>query len=494
MGITPLPGSAPAKNDFFPGCLFCLLSFSISTVIASSSCSSPTSAIRHFLDLGILQVAVLACSLHCCRFDLEVPLEFIACNMSRTKGETQMEVARGYRAKDENKIKHAHGGSVGLNPQTILVIKLPDLRLLRVISQSLLLALLIVLTFPLTMSILKGSSGSMYNTESEILHFEQLDLLMHDLADEGLLRKGDKSLIVFPAGAGVVPNLRHFHDYEMEIVTDSDLERQSSYSDESFDFVFVSASLDVKFVDRVVKIGGIVAVSSSNDPSDAFRENDNYKILYLRQYTTSNTFMAMRKSGLSSFTKRRLFQFTAEVKKAALKGLEDVLLEPPRRALKNSKKYSRKIKFLPYLLGDSLQAFRRRVFVNLGLPEQNTVVINWFHQYYPKMKQDFEVYNLDEVPEEASSIRESGLQSDISDWLRKNVGEDDYVVMKAEAEVVEEMIKKGTIYLVDELFMECNNQWWQVGKKSQSKRAYWECLALYGRLRDEGVAVHQWWV
>ena len=121
------------------------------------------------------------------------------------------------------------------------------------------------------------------------------------------------------------------------------------------------------------------------------------------------------------------------------------------------------------------------------------VVINWFHRHYPKMKQEFEVYNLDEVPEEASSTTEAGLQNDISDWLRKNVVEDDYVVMKAEAEVVEEMIKKRTINLVDELFLECKNQWWQVGKNSKSKRAYWECLALYGRLRDEGVAVHQWW-
>nr|AFK46323.1 unknown [Lotus japonicus] len=66
--------------------------------------------------------------------------------------------------------------------------------------------------------------------------------------------------------------------------------------------------------------------------------------------------------------------------------------------------------------------------------------------------------------------------------------------MKAEAEVVEEMIKERTIYLVDELFLECKNEWWQKkGKRKKSRKAYWECLALYGRLRDEGVAVHQWW-
>jgi hypothetical protein len=65
--------------------------------------------------------------------------------------------------------------------------------------------------------------------------------------------------------------------------------------------------------------------------------------------------------------------------------------------------------------------------------------------------------------------------------------------MKAEANVVEEMMRKKTICLVDELFLQCDNEWWQTRRRKKSGRAYWECLALYGRLRDEGVAVHQWW-
>lgn len=80
----------------------------------------------------------------------------------------------------------------------------------------------------------------------------------------------------------------------------------------------------------------------------------------------------------------------------------------------------------------------------------------------------------------------------MSDWLRKNVKEPDYVVMKAEAEVVEDMIKSKAINFVDELFLECKPEG-HGGRKNMSKRAYWECLALYGKLRDEGVAVHQWW-
>lgn len=387
-------------------------------------------------------------------------------------------------------MKHVHNVSMGLNSQTLLVIKLPDVRLLCVMSRSVLLAL-VLLAMPFALSILKESMEySVPNAESNTFNFEQLDLLLHDLADEGVLRKVDKALIVCPRMMGVIPRLIGFDDYEIDMVMDSDLERQSSFVEDSFDFVFTSNLLDVKFVDRIVKMGGIVAVSPSNDLSNAFIEKGNFKFLFVRQ-STSTSIMAMRKTGESSSkNRRRLCQYSREVKKAALKGLEDVLLEPPRQALRNSRYYSRKIKFLPHLLGASLEAFRRRVFVNSGLPEQKKVVTDWFHKNYPKMKQEFEVYNLDEAPEEATGMV-AKFQNDISDWLLKNVEENDYVVMKAEADLVEEMIEKRTIRLVDELFLECKNQWWQVGKKS--KRAYWECLALYGRLRDEGVAVHQWW-
>ncbi|XXG40479.1 hypothetical protein AAC387_Pa01g1186 [Persea americana] len=70
--------------------------------------------------------------------------------------------------------------------------------------------------------------------------------------------------------------------------------------------------------------------------------------------------------------------------------------------------------------------------------------------------------------------------------------------MKAEVEVVEEIFLSKAIFLVDELIMECKHEG-QTGKKKSknmnmsSRRAYWECLYLYGKLREEGIAVHQWW-
>jgi len=95
----------------------------------------------------------------------------------------------------------------------------------------------------------------------------------------------------------------------------------------------------------------------------------------------------------------------------------------------------------------------------------------------------FEAYDVKTVAEELQQNEEIGM----SEWLRKNVKEEEFVVMKAEAEVVEDMVKSNSIGLVDELFLECKP------KVGRSRRAYWECLALYGQLRDEGVAVHQWW-
>eukprot|EP00257_Ricinus_communis_P026359 XP_025013773.1 uncharacterized protein LOC8266838 [Ricinus communis] len=203
----------------------------------------------------------------------------------------------------------------------------------------------------------------------------------------------------------------------------------------------------------------------------------------------------MRKTSLSnelvdSSVKRRLFELELKAKKTALKGLEDVLLEPPRKFLGEPRKYLKKFNYLPDLLGDSLEEYQRRVFVDVSSQEEKDGVMAWFNENYPTRKQNFEIFNIEMAREGLSKTAEASVN--ISDWLMKNVKEDEFVVLKAEAEVVEEMIRRRTVGLVDELFLECQNQW-QNGEGNKGKRAYWECLALYGRLRDKGVAVHQWW-
>lgn len=402
-----------------------------------------------------------------------------------------MELGGGFKAKH-----HGHFRA-GLGSGEILVIKLPDKKVMRVVSRSVFLAL-VMLTLPCIKSIIKGVSVSELETSHgyETFKFEQLGLLFNDLAGEGLRGESDRSLIVSPGSVGIIHALDILNvvDNGFEVVMDS--ERKSSFENESVDFVFAFDLVDAKFVDRVLKVGGIVAVPLSNDPSNAFSQKSNYKIVYLRRY--SSTFVAMRKTGASgeqqpeSPDRRRLCQFGSEAKEAVLQGLEDVLLEPPRRALAKSSEYLKKMKFLPDLLGNSLENCERRVFVSVDLNEQNSGAVEWFHQNYPKMNTEFEVHNLEvEAEEEEAS---SKPQKDVSGWLKENVKEEDYVVMKAEAEVVVDMMQKSTICLVDELFLECNNEWWQNGKSDKSKRAYWECVALHGRLRDIGVAVHQWFL
>ncbi|XWS39770.1 hypothetical protein CRYUN_Cryun18bG0083100 [Craigia yunnanensis] len=418
-----------------------------------------------------------------------------------------MEMGGGSRPKthNNNQINHLQSPRLSLTPVTLLVIELLDPRFLLVLSRSLFLAMVII-TLPFIRSVLKGPSGSVFiaidfHQNSGSISFDYWNLLRQDFANEGLIKKGHKALVLNSAIEGVADGGSMFvNDDEIDVVVEPDLERQSSLPDEVFDFVFVSGPLDSEIVDRVVKIGGVIAMQLGDDISIGYQKQSKYRIVYLKKY--SSTIVAMKKLGsnnhlLDSSAKRRLCQLTLEAKKVALKGLEDVLFEPPRRALAKSHSYLKKINFLPDLLGDSLEHYPRRVFIDVGSPEDKNVVMKWFDKNYPKRNQEFEVYNL-EIGLSGGEARRVTSRIDVSDWLMKNAREEEYVVMKAEAEVVEEMIERRAIGLVDELFLECNNQWQDVGKKkkkkkSKSKRAYWECLALYGRLRDEGVAVHQWW-
>ncbi|XP_061365468.1 uncharacterized protein LOC133308784 [Gastrolobium bilobum] len=391
--------------------------------------------------------------------------------------------------------KHLLGGTIALNPETVLVIRIPDAQVLRILSRSLFLAMVLV-ALPFLGTILRGFSSSPHSYVSKFesasgsINMELLNSILHDLADEGHLKKDDKTLIVNPPnGFGGIAS---FNNNEIDTVTDFDLERKSLFFGESYDFVFISSSGDAEFVDRILKINGMVALPLGVEPSNAaFRKQSNYRVVYLRRY--GSIIVALRKIGaaiklVDSSPKRKLCQLATDSKTVALNGLEDVLLEPPRQAFLKSKNYLKKIKYLPDLLGDSLEVYNRRVFISVGLPKENKGVIQWFEQNYPKKSTKFEIFSLVVAPENRMVPH-----IDVSGWLSKHVKEEDYVVIKAEAEVVEEMIEKRTILLVDELFLECKNEWWQKGMEKKSERAYWECLALYGRLRDEGVAVHQWW-
>ncbi|KAJ4971601.1 hypothetical protein NE237_004700 [Protea cynaroides] len=286
------------------------------------------------------------------------------------------------------RIKRLHrGGGITMIPDDQLIIKLPDSRVLKVIARSVLLALAII-TSPWL--------GSL------ILNTQDVDL-----------------------------------------ISESDAKRQISIPDGTFYFVFASGFLAGKFIDRSLKTSGIVAIQLSNDASNAFHKPSNYKFVYLRQF--EYTVLAMKKTGpaeMNAATKRCLCALSSKAKRAALNGLEDVLLDPPRASsVKQSNIYLQNTKYLPDLMDDSLEVYPRRIFIDVGFPDKddNGSPI-WFERNYPTRNRDFEMYKIETVNEEVKG--DPVPQMSMSDWLKNNVKEEEYVVMKAEAEVVEEMMKK----------------------------------------------------
>lgn len=398
------------------------------------------------------------------------------------------------------------------NSDALLIIRIPDSRVLQIVSRSFFLAIVLI-ALPIISPFMSGGSSNSGADFDVATTIDILPVIFPDLIDEGLVRRGDKGLIV---GSGMGDDL-------VKLLTGNngiDLDTVSKLNEISFpilngafDFVLGLNLKCIKCVDRVVKTNGIVITRMKNEPSSSsllLQSNPNYRIVYLRRWfkdNNSNTIVAMRKarfkdgltSSSSSYSSRgkmgRICGTKHEARKVALKGLEDALLEPPRMKSMNGRG---EMKFLPDLTGDSLQAYKRRMFIFISDDKNGGGggggAEEWFYKNYPTRNQHFEVVS-------------SSSSAGISDWMRRNVGKQDFVVMKAGEELVEEMMKDKTICLVDELFVECRRRQWPANEaeeteteteteteiESKRKRAYWQCLALYGDLREEGVAVHQWW-
>ncbi|XP_030454446.2 uncharacterized protein LOC115675807 [Syzygium oleosum] len=431
-----------------------------------------------------------------------------------------LELAKDSKPKRPKRYKRFDVGGIGFDTygSKYLIIKVPSSRVLMVLARALALAFIIT-SFSWLKSGLKRSVDP-YRAISEVnqhvsdpVNLVMLPLLFQDLANEGLLKSGN-SVALLSNGyeesidTSIIPGSN-----EMDRISITDLERQSSIPSDTFAFAFTTDyTSSAEFIDRTLKVGGVAAILLSKDPNVQFDVPPNYKIAYIRKF--ESTVLAIRKTGerktTNSATQRRLCGFAPEEKKAALQNLEDVLLEPPRAASRRSRAYFKRTRYLPDLMGDSLESYPRRVFIDVGLPERDGGASStaWFARNYPTRNLDFEMYKIETVAEEPGSTKEkekeaeagagwaaTAAQVGMSDWLKKNVREEEYVVMKAEAEVVEEMVRSKAIGLVDELFLECKPEGVKrmMMMSDRSRRAYWECLALYGRLRDEGVAVHQWW-
>lgn len=367
---------------------------------------------------------------------------------------------------------------------------MPDLGGLSMMSRSMLVMIMFLFALPSISSKNSGSSHINNNDKSNNLVY---------LVEEGIVKKGDQGLIVLSSEVNEVnlvmkgSNLLSHNGIGIRFLDESHVMEGVNVNipNEALDFVFVQSLNNVEAIDRMMKPGGVV-ISQLGKNVQKLQPPANYVIVLLSPL--EHTMVVLRKTGHKPSPaikagRRSLFGIGPETKKAALLGLEDAMLEPPTEELAKSKKLSRKMKFLPDLMKDSLEKYPRRIFVSDG----DKSATKWFKENYPSRGQKFEFYDVEIVANEGgNNERSAGL---LSDWLRNHVKEEDYVVMKAEAALVEEMIKEKTTTLVDELFLECKNHWGEEEEESSGseKRSYWQCLALYGRLRDEGVAVHQWW-
>jgi hypothetical protein len=360
-----------------------------------------------------------------------------------------------------------------------VVIHLPDPRLLLLIARLAIVAAVLCFIPCLRRVPPRVTMVRPYHWSDELFY---LPMLIRDLKKEGIFSSDIQKAIFLGNPNSRLPFLKK------NGIDHVPSDQESSVGDKSVDFAFAIEGFEdasVRLVDRVLKIGGVAVTRLNAESSNPFHLPDNYMLVYVRRF--GSTIVALKKvaqansqnrisgseTGTGTRNMRRLLATPLE-KKNVLHQVEDVLFEPPREIGE-----TQKIKFLPELTGDSLTQYPRRVFISA---ESHSIANNekWFEENYPRKGSRFELIKLN-----AAGNRKTGSKVyRVSDWLEKNVVEEEFVVMKADAGIFEEMVnaKEKAIQLIDELFLECD-----------TTSAYWECLALYGKIKDQGVVVHQWW-
>ncbi|GJS11050.1 hypothetical protein Tco_0367846 [Tanacetum coccineum] len=255
------------------------------------------------------------------------------------------------------------------------------------------------------------------------IELETFQLLVQNLTNEGFLGLQDKGLIV-------TDDDKNEKLVNMDLVPYSDLERKRASLEHNYDFAFTYEGIE-ELTDKVLQIDGVMVVLRRGTlmTSESFQKPSNYEIVQEKRYEPrlDATIIAMRKTRMirddknnaSNTIPHRRLMFSQR-KADAIKKLENVLLEPPRGASGKSKSYSKKLRYLPDLMEDSLEDYPRLVFIDVNGDMKYLIF----------------------------------TETEITDWLKENVNKGEYVVMKAEADVVEELINNNAIELVDELFME----------------------------------------
>eukprot|EP01018_Ginkgo_biloba_P030230 Gb_17852 [translate_table: standard] len=377
--------------------------------------------------------------------------------------------------------------------------------------------------------------------------------IFQGLMAEGLLRTGQKALCIGVSKEEKEINAGIQDSLGFDMILEEDIEKHA-FPEYSFDFEFTTMvdidSFPVAEIERTLKLGGVAAIHLSlkkqSDLMVASPSNTivqllpNFKIVYVRRFDALglDTIIAFRKMHhavdyIPMLVKKTNQCPITDQKRAAMKRLEQILLEQPRASWIESKQNLNNIQYVPNILGYPSNS-TGYVYIDIGANSYKSSIGAWFQSHYPKQKHKFDIFAIEadgsfgkhyaDHPEVqfvpyAAWIKNESLTFgsydgqnqqtvgpsvkpkfsrvrgfDLATWLMKTVTADDYVVMKmdvggSEFQILPRMLKTGAICLVDELFLECHYE----STYKKHRRAYWECLALYGMLREEGVLVHQWW-
>ncbi|KAH6783870.1 methyltransferase [Perilla frutescens var. hirtella] len=236
-----------------------------------------------------------------------------------------------------------------------------------------------------------------------------------------------------------------------------------------------------------------------------------------------------------------------------ISNLEPLIEAEPLDVWEGLGKEEKNIKYLSSAI--DLTPNRRFIYVDLGARDYDSSIGSWFEKQYPKHNRTFEIYAVEAdaafhdqyrrrrgvtllpyaawiknetvvfgskpiiVKEKVWRMRpfgrieadaaEDGMSKvvrvaafDFVEWLKKTVRAEDFVVVKMDVEgteitLVRELVKRGAICLIDELFMECHfDRYVKCCSGDRINRfnfSYAQCYHLFADLRSMGCVVHQWW-
>ncbi|KAL5580615.1 hypothetical protein UlMin_013057 [Ulmus minor] len=237
-----------------------------------------------------------------------------------------------------------------------------------------------------------------------------------------------------------------------------------------------------------------------------------------------------------------------------IENLEPLIEQEPLKPWITFRRNKKNIKYLTSMVDISFK--QRYVYIDVGARTFSSSIGNWFLKHYPKQNKTFQIYAIEaeksfneeyktkkdvvflpyaawlrnetlffEIKRErGKKIREKRrgimgriqpvmpsrsymgdvdkiLGFDFANWLKKTVGERDFVVVKMDVEgsefyLIPRLIETGAICLVDEIFLECHYNRMErcrPGRRSgKYNKSYGHCLEMFSLLRETGVLVHQW--